>query len=62
MTYKRKYIKRPVYLDRISPYVDKDIIKVLVGQRRVGKSKKTQDIASLVMLPPSYTQQLAARS
>lgn len=38
MTYKRKYIKRPVYLDRIRPYVDKDIIKVLVGQRRVGKS------------------------
>lgn len=38
MTYKRKYIKRPVYLDRIRPYVDKDIIKILVGQRRVGKS------------------------
>ncbi len=36
--YKQKYIKRPIYLDSIKPYIDKDIIKVLVGQRRVGKS------------------------
>ncbi len=33
-----EYIKRPVYIDRIVPYIGKDIIKVLVGQRRVGKS------------------------
>ena len=38
MVFKREYIKRPVYLDCIKPYIDKDIIKVLVGQRRVGKS------------------------
>lgn len=31
-------IPRPVYLDRILPYVGKGIIKVLTGQRRVGKS------------------------
>ncbi len=34
----KKYIKRPYYLDRIRPFMNKDIIKVLVGQRRVGKS------------------------
>jgi predicted AAA+ superfamily ATPase len=33
-----KYIERPFYLDRILPYVQKDIIKIIVGQRRVGKS------------------------
>lgn len=33
-----KHIKRPVYLDRIKPYIGKNLIKVLVGQRRVGKS------------------------
>jgi predicted AAA+ superfamily ATPase len=32
------YIERPLYLGRIMPYVRKDIIKILVGQRRVGKS------------------------
>jgi len=36
--YKQEYIKRPTYLDLVKPYIDKDIIKVLVGQRRVGKS------------------------
>lgn len=32
------YIARPIYIDRIMPYVQKDLIKILVGQRRVGKS------------------------
>lgn len=31
-------IPRPRYLEKIMPYVDKGIIKVLTGQRRVGKS------------------------
>ena len=31
-------IKRPVYLERIKPFINKRIIKVLTGQRRVGKS------------------------
>lgn len=31
-------IIRPTYLSRIMPYIDKDVIKVLTGQRRVGKS------------------------
>lgn len=34
----KKYIKRQYYLKQITPFIDKDIIKVLVGQRRVGKS------------------------
>lgn len=34
----KSYIKRPEYLKKISPYINKDLIKVLVGQRRVGKS------------------------
>ena len=32
------YIERPLYIDRVMPYVQKDIIKIFVGQRRVGKS------------------------
>lgn len=31
-------IERPIYLDRITPFIAKPIIKVLTGQRRVGKS------------------------
>lgn len=31
-------IDRPLYTDRIAPFVGKGIIKVLTGQRRVGKS------------------------
>lgn len=30
--------KRPAYLERIKPFIGKPIIKVLTGQRRVGKS------------------------
>ncbi len=32
------YIERKRYIDRVMPYVQKDVIKILVGQRRVGKS------------------------
>ena len=34
----KKYIKRPIYLDRIVPFIGQNLIKVLIGQRRVGKS------------------------
>ena len=33
-----RYITRPIYVRRLDPLVGKDVIKVLVGQRRVGKS------------------------
>lgn len=35
---KVNYIVRPVYTERIKPFIGKQIIKVLTGQRRVGKS------------------------
>ncbi len=31
-------LNRDAYLSRVKPYIDKDIIKVFTGQRRVGKS------------------------
>ncbi|TAN42798.1 MAG: ATP-binding protein [Nitrospirae bacterium] len=34
----KEYIKRPLYLNRVRPFMNKDVIKALVGQRRVGKS------------------------
>jgi uncharacterized protein len=34
----KNYIKRPIYMDKIIPFIGKNIIKVLTGQRRVGKS------------------------
>ena len=32
------FYERPLYMNRLLPFVDQDVIKVLVGQRRVGKS------------------------
>ena len=34
----KTYKKRDLYLQKIKPFIDKDLIKVIVGQRRVGKS------------------------
>jgi predicted AAA+ superfamily ATPase len=34
----KDYITRQHYVDKIAPYIGKDIIKVITGQRRVGKS------------------------
>lgn len=34
----RQYINRPIYTERIRPFIGKQLIKVLIGQRRVGKS------------------------
>ena len=34
----KKYIKRDGYIEIIRPFIGKDLIKVLTGQRRVGKS------------------------
>ena len=35
---KMETIKRPVYTERVKPFIGKRIIKILTGQRRVGKS------------------------
>ncbi len=34
----KTYQKRPYYIDKIVPFIGSDLIKVLIGQRRVGKS------------------------
>ena len=39
-----KLISRPYYIDKIKPYIGKGLIKVLTGQRRVGKSCVMQQI------------------
>lgn len=40
------FIERKYYIEKIKPYIDKDIIKVIVGQRRVGKSYFLHQIQS----------------
>ncbi len=45
---KRKYISRPIYLNRISPFIGQNLIKVLVGQRRVGKSYLLLQLMDLI--------------
>ena len=42
-------IKRPSYTERIAPFINKNIIKVLTGQRRVGKSCILQQIQDHIM-------------
>ncbi len=32
------FIPRPQYMERIKPFMGKSLIKVMTGQRRVGKS------------------------
>jgi len=34
----RSFFPRPLYTEKIKPFIDKEIIKVITGQRRVGKS------------------------
>jgi uncharacterized protein len=34
----KDYIKRDGYIEKVKPFIGKDLIKVLTGQRRVGKS------------------------
>lgn len=41
-------IQRQHYINKIKPFIDKSLIKVLVGQRRVGKSTLLKLIAELI--------------
>jgi len=60
------YIRRPAYTAKISPFVDKQIIKILTGQRRVGKSyvlyQLMDDIlektpkANIIYIPREYDE------
>ncbi|MBA4409013.1 MAG: ATP-binding protein [Bacteroidota bacterium] len=56
----RPFIPRPVYTERIKPFIDKEIIKIITGQRRVGKSyilfqliteiKRTNPLANIIYI------------
>jgi predicted AAA+ superfamily ATPase len=37
-------IERPRYIDRIAPFIDQDVVKVLTGMRRSGKSTLLEQI------------------
>jgi len=43
-----EYIERPLYIDRLKPFIGKSLIKVLTGQRRVGKSYLLMQLRDLV--------------
>ncbi len=45
--YVMEIIKRHIYLKRIEPYIRKNLIKVIVGQRRIGKSFFLKQLAEL---------------
>jgi hypothetical protein len=34
----KPFLPRPHYMKKITPFIDQDVIKVIIGQRRVGKS------------------------
>ncbi len=44
----KEYIKRPLYLEKVIPFIDQDLIKVLIGQRRVGKSYLLYQIMDVI--------------
>lgn len=54
--FRKEYIKRPVYLEKIRPYIDKDIIKVIIGQRRVGKSYMLYQIMDEIITRHNHSQ------
>lgn len=41
-------IRRETYLAKVLPFIDKNIIKVFVGQRRVGKSHVMRQVADVI--------------
>lgn len=43
----KKTILRPRYLERFKPFIGKDLIKVITGQRRVGKSVILKQLSDL---------------
>lgn len=51
-----KYIERPIYIEKVKPFIGKSVIKVLVGQRRVGKSFLLMQISNLIKHKNPETQ------
>jgi uncharacterized protein len=50
------YINRPLYIEKIKPFIGKSLIKVLVGQRRVGKSYLLMQLRELIISQDPNTQ------
>ncbi|MBI5399289.1 ATP-binding protein [Candidatus Saganbacteria bacterium] len=44
----KTYKKRDLYLNKLRPYFDKNLIKVIIGQRRVGKSYLLYQIIDII--------------
>lgn len=44
----KTYIPRPLYTKRIEPFIDKELIKVITGQRRTGKSYILLQISDMI--------------
>ena len=44
----KSYIPRPLYTKRIEPFIDKEVIKVITGQRRTGKSYILLQISDII--------------
>ena len=42
-------IKRPLYLNQIGPFIDKPMIKILVGIRRAGKSSILKQLKDILL-------------
>jgi len=51
-----EYIERPLYIDRLKPFIGKSLIKVLIGQRRVGKSYLLMQVRALIKKQSPDTQ------
>lgn len=51
-----EYIERPLYIDRLKPFIGKSLIKVLIGQRRVGKSYLFMQVRDLIIKQSPDTQ------
>jgi predicted AAA+ superfamily ATPase len=45
----KEYIDRPYYIKKIKPFIGKTLIKVLTGQRRVGKSYLLMQIRDIIL-------------
>ena len=53
-----EYIERPLYIDKMMPYMQKDIMKIIVGQRRVGKSYLLFQLMDRISALNPHTQQV----
>lgn len=54
--HKKTYIKRPYYLKKALPFLDKNLIKVFTGQRRTGKSYMMLQIMDEILKKNSEAQ------